>query len=191
LNDEQPAAIKIDYTVSPTRANLVALALTPLVVAVFFVPYVVLWPSASLQAALDDLLSPFLLILAFSVVAHELLHGVGAVLVGGVPWREIAFGIKGLMVYAHCKTPMAASAYRVTLALPGVLLGFVPGALGLVWGNAWLIVYGVLMSIAALGDAIVVWLIRSVPNDACVQDHPSAPGCQVLLEPHKEREANG
>jgi hypothetical protein len=183
LNHEQPAVTtQIDYTVSPVRANLVALALTPLVVAAFFVPYAVFWDSVSLQAALDDLLSPFLFLLALSVVAHELLHGVGAVLVGGVPWREVAFGIKWLMVYAHCKAPMATSAYRVTLALPGVLLGLVPGVLGLVWGDARLTVYGALMSIAALGDVIILWLIRSVPNDAHVQDHPSAPGCQVLLE---------
>jgi hypothetical protein len=77
---------------------------------------------------------------------------------------------------------MTAFAYRVSVALPGVILGALPGLMGLMWRNGWLTVYGALMSIAALGDLIVLWLIRSVPGDARVQDHPRAPGCIVYEE---------
>jgi hypothetical protein len=103
-------------------------------------------------------------------------------LVGRVPWREVRFGLKGLVVYAHCRVPMKASAYRVSVALPGVVLGVLPGLIGLIRGNGWLTVYGALMSIAALGDLIVLWLIRRVAGDTRVQDHPRAPGCIVCGE---------
>jgi hypothetical protein len=172
----------VERTISPVRANLVALALTPLVVAVFFVPFGLLWGGASLQAVLDRLVSPFLLVLVVSVGVHEVLHGVGCTLVGRVPWREVRFGFKGLVVYAHCRVPMTALAYRVSVALPGLVLGVLPGLMGLIWGNGWLTVYGALMSIAALGDWIVLWLIRSVARETRVQDHPRAPGCIVYGE---------
>ncbi len=94
--------------------------------------------------------------------------------------REAKFGIKGLLVYAHCRVPMAALAYRVATVLPGVILGLVPGVMGLASGNAWLTVYGTLMTTAALGDMIMLWLMRAVPGHVRVQDHPNAVGCQVL-----------
>jgi hypothetical protein len=172
----------MDKTISPKTANILALVLVPFVAVIFFVPYSLVWGSASLQLAFDRLVSPFLLVVALSVVAHEVLHGVGYTLVGGVPWREIKFGIKGLMVYAHCRAPLSASAYRVATVLPGMILGVIPGLVGLVWGNAWLTVYGTLMSVAALGDFLILWLVWFVPADARVKDHPSAPGCRVLLD---------
>lgn len=180
-NDGQFASVQVDKTMSATRANVLGCVLALLVAVVFFVPYALVWGSASLSAVFERMLSPFLLVLALSVVVHELLHGLGFTLAGRVPWSEVELGLKGVMPYAHCKVPLAASAYRVSIVLPGGLLGLVPGLVGLVWGNAWLTVYGTLMSIAALGDGMILWLIRSVPGEAHVQDHPSVPGCQVLL----------
>lgn len=183
MNDRPRAEMEtLEKTISPVCANLVALALTPFVIAVFFLPFGYFWGGASLQAVFNRLVSPFLLVLVVSIGIHEVLHGVGFTLVGGVPWREMRFGFKGLVVYAHCRVPMVASAYRVSVVLPGVVLGVLPGLIGLAGGNGWLTVYGTLMSIAALGDLVVLWLIRSVAGDAWVQDHPSAPGCLVYLE---------
>jgi succinate dehydrogenase hydrophobic anchor subunit len=189
LDDGQPV-IKIDKTIPPTRVNILALALTLVVMAISFVSYALIWGSASLQAVLGRLISPFLLVFALSIVVHEALHGLGCVLVGRVPRREIKFGFKGLMVYVHCKAPMTASAYRISLMLPGVIMGLIPALVGLAWGSAWLTVYGTLMVIAALGDLMVLWLIRSVPRDARIQDHPSAPGCQILLDQYERGKAD-
>jgi hypothetical protein len=124
--------------------------------------------------------SPFLLLLLLSIVVHELLHGLGFVLAGRVSWRELKFGLKWGVAYAHCKVPLSARAYRVATALPGIVLGLLPGLLGLALGNAWLTVYGALLSASALGDVLILWLLRSVPGEARVLDHPSEPGCQML-----------
>lgn len=170
---------RVDKTLSPLRVNVLSIMLTLWVTAAFFIPYALIWGSDSLWAVFDGWL---LLVLVLSVVVHEVLHAVGYTLVGRVSWREVRFGTKWLMVYVHCRVPMTASAYRIAVVLPGVILGLVPGMMGLAWGNAWLTVYGTLMTISALGDLMILWLIRSVPGDVRVQDHPSAPGCQVLLE---------
>jgi hypothetical protein len=183
LDGERSAGVKrVDKTTSPAWINVFSFVLALFVAAVFFVPYALTWGSAPLLAVFDRLLSPFLLVLALSILVHEALHGLGYTLLGRVPWREVEFGVKGVMVYAHCQVPIAASAYRAATAAPGVILGVIPGLVGIAWGNAWLTVYGALMVIAALGDLIILWLVRSVPGEARVQDHPSAPGCQVLLE---------
>jgi hypothetical protein len=186
MSEHEPAGglttgvTKVDKTMSPTRANVFAGVLALFVGAGFFVPYALVWGSKPLLAVFERAWFSFLLVLILSVVVHELLHGLGFVLAGRVSWREVELGLKGGMAYAHCKVPLRASAYRVSLVLPGVVLGLVPGLVGLVGGSAWLTVYGALMFVAALGDALILWLIRAVPGEARVQDHPSMPGCQVL-----------
>ncbi len=173
---------KIDKTMSPKRANALGSVLMLFVLTGFFVSYSLLWSSEGLLSALERMWSPFLPLLLFSIVVHELLHGLGFVLLGRVSRREIKFGVKWGVAYAHCKVPLSARAYRATTALPGLVLGLVPGLLGLAEGNAWLTMYGAIMSVAALGDVLILWLLRSVPGEARVLDHPSAPGCQVLVE---------
>ncbi len=165
---------------SLTRANLWGGVLMLFVLAGFFIPFVQVWGSERLFSAFENMRFPFLLFLALGVVTHELLHGLGFVLTGRVPWRQVQFGVKWGLAYAHCKVPLSAWVYRVATALPGILLGLLPGLLGLLVGNAWLTVYGAIMSVAALGDVLILWLLRSVPGEARVLDHPSAPGCQVL-----------
>jgi hypothetical protein len=172
--------IGTERTTTMLRANAVSLLLAVLILPLFLLAYVILWDRASLQRVLDSLVSPFLLVIAISIFAHELLHGLGFKWGGNVPWSEIQFGVKGFTVYAHCRVPLKTSAYRFAVFLPGLVLGFLPGLIGLALGSAWLTVYGVLMIIAALGDVVVLWLIRSVPSGMRVRDHPDLPGCQVL-----------
>jgi hypothetical protein len=171
----------MDKTMSPARANALAFALAPLVLALFYLPHFYFWGGASLGRVFGTLVSPFLGILAVSIVIHEALHGLGFVLGGRVARRDLRFGVKGVSVYAHCTVPIAVSAYRFATVLPGVVLGLVPGLAGIALGNAWLTVFGSLMCIAALGDVLILWLLRSVPKDALVEDHPTAPGCRVLI----------
>ena len=72
----------MDKTLSPALANLYALVLAPFVLVAFFLPHVLFWGQASLQGAFDRLLSPFLILLALGLIAHELLHGIGFTLAG-------------------------------------------------------------------------------------------------------------
>lgn len=93
---------------------------------------------------------------------------------------KIGFSWKGLAPYAHCAEPMRASAYRLSIILPGLVLGILPGTLGIVLLSWPLLLWGLLMTIAAGGDLAVLWAIRGVPASAWVRDHPTKAGCQVL-----------
>lgn len=78
----------MNKTTPPFALNVIALLLVPFLALAFFLPYAVIWGSASLQAVFDRLLSPFLLLLAISIPVHELLHGIAYVQIGGAPWRD-------------------------------------------------------------------------------------------------------
>ena len=122
------------------------------------------------------------LLLILSIAIHELLHAVGFVYAGGASWRDIRFGVmwKALAPYAHCKTAARVSTYRLAIALPGFVLGVAPALAGLATGVDALTLYGYIMLIAACGDAVILWAIRTVPAAALVIDHPSKVGCMVV-----------
>jgi hypothetical protein len=192
MNDDQaPTMRKIDKTMSLTAANGLAFALALPAMALFLLPYWLIWGSGA--SARPDLvrldsswsLGLFLVVVIASVVVHELLHGLGCLL-GGASWRDVKFGFKSLTPYAHCKIPLTLPAYRLSIALPGIVLGIIPGLLGLINGSYLLTGYGAFMFMAALGDVLILWLLRDAPAGARVQDHPNAVGCELLL-PEGER----
>ncbi len=116
------------------------------------------------------------------VVGHELLHAVGWMLAGRFSWRHIAFGLdrRTLSPYAHARVAMPVSAYRVGVVLPGIITGLLPVVIGLLARSGPLTLWGAFMLSSAVGDLIVLWVIRALPGTARVIDHPSKAGCIVL-----------
>ena len=171
-----PEEIEQDFTTSFVVANLVALPLALVPLATVVTAHgglhgfgaIFSWRSAIVLAAW---LVPL-------IVVHELLHAVGFV-AGGASRRQIAFGVdmKTLTPFAHCTRPLASRAMRYAIALPGVVLGVLPAVVGLATGTAVLSVLGGVGMAAAGGDVLVLWLIRRVPSDQLLADHPSRVGC--------------
>lgn len=122
----------------------------------------------------------FLLIVG--TLLHELLHGVTWIKMADLHWNDMKFGFKlrVLTPYAHCKKPIAAHAYRWGILTPGFLLGVLPFAGGLVSGNAWLFVFGFMFTLAAGGDFLMFWIVRDIPKNRLVEDHPERVGCKVV-----------
>jgi len=119
-----------------------------------------------------------------SLLAHELLHAAGFLL-AGVPASEIRFGIerRTLSPYAHTPAQMPARGYRLALMAPGVILGVLPAAAGLITGSNLLAALGMFQLIGATGDMYVLWLMRKLPADALVCDHPTLLGCELAHNP--------
>lgn len=83
-------------------------------------------------------------------------------------------------VAPHCTEPLEVKAYRIGACLPGVLLGVVPALIGIISGSGELLLWGLLFTLAARGDMLVVWLIRHVPAEQLIEDHPHCAGCYVI-----------
>lgn len=173
-----------DHTISMVKANLLgALAMIPLI-ALVVLPFGLLngWLAATDGLAwLSGHFLGFVVIFVASVILHEGLHALGWLVFGRVPWPKIRFGIKMATPYAHTSAAMQARAYRLSAALPGLVLGGVPAVISWITGSGLLMGYAALMLSAAAGDAVILWLIRDVGAGQRVQDHPSEAGCRVLL----------
>lgn len=179
-----------DRSVSLVAANAYALAGAVPVVGALVVPFGLAWGWGRLADGAvwwADRPVAMVAALAAGVLAHEVLHAaawtVSARAVGApLPAGSVRLGVnwKALTPYAHCAAPMPARAYRIGAATPGVALGLAPAAGALAVGSAPLLWFAVLFTVAAGGDALVLWLLRGVPGDARVVDHPTEAGCRVL-----------
>ena len=171
-----------DLSYDHTTAAVYAMALTLGLLALVLVPHALLYRENAFSA-LGKAAGPWLALPAFllSVVVHELLHSLTAIVVGGLRWSEISYGVnwKTLTPYAHPRVPLNARAYALTVVAPGVVLGIVPSAVGLVTGSGPWSGYGAIMLAAAAGDLLVLWSLRHVPPSTLVQDHPSRVGCYI------------
>jgi hypothetical protein len=139
------------------------------------------WGRASLLPVFGSLAATGLLFLAYvaSIPSHEALHVAGYRAIGRVPPGAAGVSVRGLMAYAHCSAPMPARAYRISLALPGVVLGVLPAAIGLATGLAWPTAFGAFALGGALADARVIWALRDVPASAPVLFCPAAGAYEV------------
>lgn len=131
----------------------------------------------------SDILLPWYFFPVFfaGIVVHEAIHGISWMFAAHLPLNSMKFGfqIKSFTPYAHCTVPIKKGAYVFGTIMPAVVLGFIPFAISLVNGSGWLLIFGVLFTFAAIGDFLILWLIRTVPWSAMVEDHPENAGCFV------------
>jgi len=132
---------------------------------------------------LKTLLLAIPMFIAF-IIAHELIHAIGWVIFGRFSPKHIKFGFDRatLSPYAHAKVSMRANAYRIGAALPGIITGLIPILYGISIADGASTLLGAIMTSSAVGDIYVLWVIRNVPNQAIVRDHPSQAGCFVKIE---------
>jgi hypothetical protein len=192
---EQPPA---DYqqfgrevVMSFARTNLLAIPFAIASAAFAAVPYIIVWGTGKFAAGLlaFGVWWSILPALAAGIVVHEVLHGVSWALFGRRPFSSIRYGfnVAALTPYAHFTDPLPATAYRIGAAMPGIVLGGLPVVVSLVTGAGWFMGFGGLFLISASGDWLILWMLRGVPSDSLIQDHPSLPGCIVYDTPEDSR----
>ncbi|MFN3374259.1 MAG: DUF3267 domain-containing protein [Chloroflexus sp.] len=169
---------RLDRSVSFTQANLGALLFGLPLALLFILAHILIHQSLVLMASWE-LLGAFVI----GVIVHEGLHAAGWMIAGNLPLSAITFGfsIKGLAPYAHAKQPLPINAYRFGTALPCVALGIVPSLIGIIGNWPMITGFGAVMTLAAGGDLLILWMLRRDPATALVADHPDRAGCEVWL----------
>ncbi len=174
-----------DYSISLAKANVIGIPIFIVLAAVVAVPYGLAWGWVSLFLAFNEFMvfQIFLPALIAGIFVHEGLHGFGWSFFGNQPLSAITYGFnwKTITPYAHCTVPLKASAYKIGTALPGIALGIIPGVLGVILQNGFLTMFAAFFLGAASGDFLCLWLMRSIPPEATVIDHPSRAGCMVVI----------
>lgn len=184
LMNMEPTAKKREVTVNAERANVVAL-LFLIPVIILGIGFILIWAPPLTEKTFKNLFLEwgfwFLPVLIGGIVVHELIHGVTWALFTSRGFRSIRFGViwKMLTPYCHSKESLRARHYRLGAIMPAIVLGFLPVIAAYFTGSAGLMGFGMLFTLAAGGDFLILWLLRKVPKDAWVEDHPSKPGCYV------------
>ena len=183
--DALPPAAE-ERTATVVEANVAAIVGVLPVLVALAVAYGLVWGWNALGNGGVDLIDPiwrFLAIFVAGVLVHELLHVAAWRLAGAEPGStSLGFQWKTLTPYAHSDAPMTARAYRIGAATPGVVLGLIPALIGLAVESGAVFWFGLFFTLAAGGDALILWLLRGVASDRLVADHPTKPGCLVLPE---------
>jgi hypothetical protein len=181
---EAPPEDGRDCSVSMLTANLLVLISAGPIAAALGWAYSLRWGAPSLAGGVWTLLDPkvFLATVIPGILAHELIHAIAWALAARRPLGAIRVGIqwRAASPYAHPKEPMLVGPYRVGALMPAVCLGFIPAGLAILLGRPLLMAWSLVFVLAAGGDFVVLWLIRRVPADKLVQDHPTRAGCHVL-----------
>ena len=154
-------------------------------------PFVWLWGWEAIPAGLDAWLDrPLWMIAALigGVLVHEGLHASAWRLTADLPPGSVRIGFnwKALTPYAHCSAPMSARSYRIGAMTPGIVLGLVPCAVAWATGSGMWLAFGLLFTLVAGGDALILWLLRGVEARQLVVDHPTRAGC-LVVEPDAGR----
>jgi hypothetical protein len=182
-----------DVSISMGRVNVMAIPIALGALAIAGTPFILLHGWNALAQSARQFLHPAvaLPVLVGGIVLHELIHGAAWAFYGGKPLTAIRFGInwRALAPFAHCPEPLQAGAYRLGAAAPGILLGILPAAIATLIGPSWLFITGLLFTVAAAGDILVLWIIRHVPSDFLVQDHPTRAGC-IVYDSANSKEPN-
>ncbi len=123
-------------------------------------------------------------ILIAGIVVHELIHGLVWSLFAKNGLKSIKFGvlIKLLTPYCHCKEPLKVKHYILGAIMPAIVLGFLPAVFAIILGNIPLLLFAVFFTMAAIGDAMIINLIRKENKNSLVLDHPTEAGCYIFRE---------
>lgn len=147
------------------------------------IPYLFLYGFRSIMNGFYQFfqIEVLLIVFIFGIVSHELLHGIGWLISGGVSFRNLHFGVdwKSLTPYAHCDKALPVNAYRLGSLLPGVALGIIPWFISLLTKDVFLWYLGTFFILSAAGDFYMMWLIRKIKPPLKVKDHPRKIGCLV------------
>lgn len=181
--------MKKDFSISIAKANIYSIPIVLIEIIILSLPFYLLWGMENLLN-ISKGINPYLFIALFltGIVLHEFIHGLGWKIFGKQPWSKIKFGFnaKFLTPFAHCKEPVTAKAYRAGAAAPAIILGFIPVLIGIITGIGSVYFFGLIFTVAACGDFLILWLIRNVDDNAMVEDHPENTGCYVYTSSNDE-----
>jgi len=174
---------KQEITINMLQANLYAFPIIIFLIIIMLASYLFIWGKAYFLSGFFQLrISLFIPLLLAGFFMHEVIHILGYHFFGKVPFNnlKIGFKLKSLTPYAYCSQPISLSAYKWSALLPAVVLGIIPATISLISGNTLIFILAVIFSITAGGDLLIIWMLRKIPLNYLVLDHPDKAGCIIL-----------
>lgn len=180
-------------TIDLTKANVNSLKILIPIVLIFGIPYVLLYTEQFTATNFKNTLSYLgkkysvflglvpIVVMVIGIVLHELIHGISFLPFCKNGIKSIKFGIlkKSMTPYCHCKEALKVKHYRIGVLMPAIVLGFIPALIAIVIGDFYLLVFGMFFTQAAIGDFMILDILKNENKEDYVLDHPSEAGCML------------
>ncbi|HKI44325.1 MAG TPA: DUF3267 domain-containing protein [Balneolales bacterium] len=118
----------------------------------------------------------------FGVIFHELIHAFFFTILSRNNFKSVQFGFqkKPLSFYIHCRNPLTIYAFRTGVIMPGLIIGLIPTIIGLIWGNIYMTVYGVIFTSGAAGDIMILIATKGLRRSQKIRDLPDKMGFELV-----------
>ncbi|MCB9425605.1 MAG: DUF3267 domain-containing protein [Flavobacteriales bacterium] len=181
--------VKKDLTISLTKVNFLGMAIMIPIYLMMTTVFGYLWDADMLfkyPHGLFDYYKPIngylvAAIVLGSIVVHELIHGLTWAYLTGKGMKAIKFGVKWSMLtpYCHCTEPMLIKHYKIGGLMPGVVLGVIPFTISLITGDISTFFFSLFNTTGAVGDFMMLYVMRGQKNTDYAQDSSEIIGCYV------------
>lgn len=116
----------------------------------------------------------FVLSIVFGSVLHELIHAAFFLPSLSYNLKGLSFGYiqDKMTLYVHLKEPVSIIGFRVGLIMPLIILGAFPIILGLFYGYLSILLFGIVLSVAAVGDLLLLFKTRHLHSEFMIKDQP-------------------
>ena len=175
-----------DLTISIVKANLFVFLLAIPVVAIGVLLFA--WKNPiSLLAPNPRGSLQFIVLFIVLIVVHELIHGLTWSLFSEHHFKDIEFGFmkEYLTPYCTCTTPLPKIHYIMGALMPCIVLGILPTAIGILLGSSLFFWIGIIMTLSAGGDIMIVWKVlafkkQDESEEVLIYDHPTQAGSVIF-----------
>lgn len=178
--------MKTEKTISSSQLQLYSLPIFFICSVLMFVIYHFQFTKTDIVKETLFLLSTYgywnilfiFLTVIFSIILHELIHGITFSFYCKRKFQSIKFGIiwKSLMPYCNCQEELKVKHYRIGAIMPFLILGILPLVLSIFLKSLILFFYSYFLIIAATGDLIIFFLLLKESSSTLILDHPSKIG---------------
>lgn len=177
---------RTDLTIGIVKANLVTLLIAIPVVVLGVLLF--MWKNSTAAHFPDPQRAILLLVLiVVLIVVHELIHGITWSMFTERHFKDIEFDFmkEYFTPYCTCLVPLSKKHYILGALMPGILLGLVPTALGILLGSPLLFWIGIVMLLSAGGDLMIVMKLlafkkQNESTEVLIYDHPTQAGSVIF-----------
>ncbi|HIY01779.1 MAG TPA: DUF3267 domain-containing protein [Candidatus Blautia faecipullorum] len=117
----------------------------------------------------------FIVIIAVSVVIHELLHGLGWALSSAKGWNVVHFNINAMMPSCACKAALNKKQYLIGVLTPFVILGLGSVLFVFIYPGTISLLTMMVNFIASGADLVIAFNVLK-EQDSLLIDHPTEAG---------------
>ncbi len=124
----------------------------------------------------------FIIFVILGVILHEAIHALLFSLYVPSKFKGIQFGFDQQhgIPFVHIKEPISVLGFRIGAAMPLFLLGVIPVVIGLYIGLFWVTIFGVIFTISASGDLLLISRTKGLSRNQKLKDLPDKIGFELV-----------